>query len=242
MSTFVYRPARTPAPVVVELHGGPEDQWLPRYAGFEQFLVARGYAIVQPNLRGSAGYGEAFLGLDDGPRRADVIADVGAVLDWIATQPDLDAHRVVVMGQSYGGYLALASTIAFPDRLRGAIDIAGIADFVGFLEGTQPFRRDARRAEYGDERDPTTRAMLAQLSPIAHAAEIRRPLLVAHGTRDPRVPIDDAERLVGAVRAAGQPVWYLAAADEGHGFAKSANRGVLEVLAAQFLDEVTRAR
>jgi dipeptidyl aminopeptidase/acylaminoacyl peptidase len=239
IAMLVYQPAHAHAPpVVVELHGGPEDQWRPRYQAFEQFLVARGYALVQPNVRGSLGYGRAFASLDDGPLRANVIGDVRAVLDWIATRPELDATRVVVMGQSYGGFLALASLQAMPDRLRGAIDMAGIADLASFLATTSAYRRDQRRAEYGDERDPAVRARLDALSPLHHA--IARPILVAAGAKDPRVPPADAARLVAEVRRAGVEVWSIVADDEGHGFAKPANRGVFEVLAVQFLDRVCR--
>ena len=229
-------PSAVHARVVIELHGGPEDQWLPKWSPFEQFLASRGFAILQPNVRGSIGYGRAFAALDNGSHRADPIRDVGAVLDWIATQPDLDARHVAVMGTSYGGYLALASLIAFPDRFHAGIDVVGIADFVAFLEGTAAYRRAERRAEYGDERLPDVRAELAKLSPLAHAAAIRVPLLVAQGRRDPRVPPAVADQLVAAVRAAAGSVWYLSAADEGHGFNKPTNRSVLDALIVQLLE------
>ena len=236
---FVMKPsAPGKAPVIVELHGGPEDQWVAKWQPFEQFLVARGFAIVQPNVRGSVGYGRAYAAADDGPHRGDVVRDVGAVLDWIAAQPELDASRVSVMGTSYGGYLALASLVAYPDRFRAGVDIVGIADFVAFLEGTAPYRRAARRTEYGDERDPATRAMLAGLSPLARAAQIKAPLLVARGMRDPRVPPAVADRLVSAVRGAGGTVWYLSAADEGHGFHKPDNLGALQTLIVQLFSSV----
>jgi dipeptidyl aminopeptidase/acylaminoacyl peptidase len=225
-------------PVVIELHGGPEDQWRPRWAPFEQFLVARGFAVVQPNVRGSLGYGAAYAALDNGPHREDPVRDVGAVLDWIATQPDLDPRTVVVMGTSYGGYLALASLVAYPTRLGAGIDIVGIADFVAFLEGTAPYRREQRRAEYGDERDSAVRQQLAAISPIAHAAQIKAPLLVAQGKKDPRVPSQVSDRLVASVRSAGGQVWYLSADDEGHGFTKPTNRGVLELMIVQLLSSV----
>src|SRR5262249_37320568 len=160
-------------------------------------------------------YGAGYAHLDDGAHRGDVVDDVGAVLDWIATQPDLDARHVVVMGTSYGGYVALATLARYSDRLRGGIDVTGIADFASFLAGTSPYRRAERRAEYGDERDPRVHALLDQLSPLAHTAEIRAPLLVVHGVRDPRVPIAGADRLVTALRKAGRDVWYLRADDEG---------------------------
>ena len=223
------------APVIVEFHGGPEDQWIAKWQPFEQFLVARGFAIVQPNVRGSVGYGRTYAAADDGPHRADVVQDVGAVLDWIAAQPELDASSVSVMGTSYGGYLALASLLAYPDRIRAGIDIVGIADFVTFLEGTAAYRRASRRTEYGDEREPATRALLAGLSPLQHAAAIKVPLLVAQGRRDPRVPPKVADQLVAAVRGAGGSVWYLSAADEGHGFTKPDNLGALQTLIVQLL-------
>lgn len=229
---LVMRPASEKSPVIVELHGGPEDQWQTKWAPFEQFLVSRGFAIVQPNVRGSVGYGRAFAAADDGALRGGVVDDVGAVLAWIATQPDLDPSRVFVMGTSYGGYLALASLIAFPDKFRAGVDIAGIADLVGFLEGTAAYRRAARRAEYGDERDPATRTVLDQLSPLARAHAIRVPLLVAHGQKDPRVPPPVADRLVRAVRGR---VWYVTAANEGHGFSRPENLGVLQTLIVQLL-------
>ncbi|HEV7557937.1 MAG TPA: prolyl oligopeptidase family serine peptidase, partial [Kofleriaceae bacterium] len=205
---LVYKPhGGGRSPVVVEFHGGPEDQWRPRYDGFTQFLVARGYAIVQPNVRGSIGYGLAYARLDDGPGRIGVMDDVGAVLDWIATQPDLDSRHVVVMGASYGGWVALSAVATFGDRLRGCIDLVGIADFVTFLPTTIAYRRAERRAEYGDERDPQVRERLTRLSPLSRVREIRRPLLVVQGARDPRVPVDGADRLVAAIRDAGQLVW-----------------------------------
>jgi dipeptidyl aminopeptidase/acylaminoacyl peptidase len=234
---LVMRPKSTRRlPVVVELHGGPEDQWLPKWSPFEQFLASRGIAVIQPNVRGSVGYGRDFAALDDGPLREAPVKDVGAVLEWIATQPDLDPHRITVLGQSYGGYLALAALIAYPDKLHAGVDIVGIADFVAFLEGTAPYRRASRRVEYGDEREPATRAHLANMSPITHAAAIRAPLVVAVGRKDPRVPPAVSDRLVDAVRGTGGTVWYLSADDEGHGFNKPTNRAALEVLITQLVE------
>jgi dipeptidyl aminopeptidase/acylaminoacyl peptidase len=223
------------APVVIHLHGGPEGQWRPRFQPFEQFLAARGYAVVQPNVRGSTGYGRAFATADDVLRREDAVRDVGAVLDWIATRPDLDADRVAVVGGSYGGYMVLASLIHHGDRLRAGIDLVGISSFVTFLESTSEYRRDLRRAEYGDERDPEVRAFLEQISPLTRAGEIDRPLFVVQGANDPRVPATEAAQIVSAVRGAGADVWYLVAADEGHGFTRQANKQAYQVAAAQFL-------
>ncbi len=241
LTALVARPIKMPgrdasrAPVVVELHGGPADRWTAAHDRALDELVHRGYAVVRPNVRGSTGYGRAFAALDDGTRRGDAIRDVGAVLDWIATQPDLDRRRVVLAGSSYGGYLALASALAFPARIRGAIVRWGTPDLVAFLAGTRADRQESRRAEYGDERDPATRDVLARLSPIANLAALRVPLLVAHGRADPRVPIADVTRLIDAARATRQPVWSVLGEDEGHGFARADHRVALETLELQFL-------
>lgn len=234
-SLQAYVPSGSAIPVVLEFHGGPEDRWLPKYDGFAQFLVARGHAVIRPNVRGSSGQGRTFLGLDDGERREHVLRDIAATLDWIAAQPELDRSQVFVMGTSYGGYLALAALHAFPDRLRGGITLGAITDLVGFLEGTAPYRRDHRRAEYGDERDPTVRAQLQALSPLTWVGQLQRPLLMAYGLRDPRVPPATSERFVRAARAAGVPVWSMVAADEGHWFERPENRRAFEILTTQFL-------
>ncbi|MCA9674227.1 MAG: S9 family peptidase, partial [Myxococcales bacterium] len=223
------------APVVVYLHGGPEQQWRPRFDPFVQLLCARGYAVVEPDVRGSTGYGRAFAMLDDGLRRRDAIADVGVVLDWIAGRDDLDAARVAVAGGSYGGFLSMASLIAHGDRLRAGIEVVGISSFVTFLEQTSAYRRDLRRAEYGDERDPEVRAFLDELSPLRHAGEIGDPLFVGHGANDPRVPVAEAEQIVEGVRAGGGDVWYLLADNEGHGFTRRENRAAYWGAVVMFL-------
>ena len=211
-------------PVLINLHGGPESQAKVAYAGRNNHLLQDlGLAILQPNVRGSSGYGKTFLALDNGRLREDAVKDIGALLDWIATQPDLDAQRVVVAGGSYGGYLSLAVATTYPERIAGAIDVVGISNFVSFLENTESYRRDLRRVEYGDERDPAMRAFLQSISPLTHAGRIRRPLLVVQGRNDPRVPYTEAEQIVARVRANGSPVWYLRADNEGHGFARKEN-------------------
>ena len=237
---LAYLPTGDKLPVLLELHGGPEDRWLPTYDRFVQFATAEGYAVIRPNVRGSAGQGRTFMSLDDGAKREHVLRDVDATLAWIAAQPSLDASRVVVMGTSYGGYLGLASLRAFPDRLRGGITLGAVTDFVGLLEGTAPYRRDHRRAEYGDERDPATRQQLAARSPVAWVKDLKKPLLVAYGEKDPRVPPATATRFIESARAAGVPVWSIAAADEGHWFERTDNRRAFDVLAIQFLRFATR--
>lgn len=240
---LLYRPAGDgPFPVVVDIHGGPEGQARPGFDAFTQFLATEmGVAVIRPNVRGSRGYGKSYLALDNGRLREDSVRDIGALLDWIERRPELDAARVLVMGGSYGGYMVLASMAHFPDRLAGGISVVGISNFVTFLESTGEYRRDLRRAEYGDESDPEMRAFLEEISPTTNADKITRPLFVAQGKNDPRVPYTEAEQIVGAVRANGQPVWYLLAEDEGHGFARKENRDVYQVLAAMFIDEILGA-
>ncbi|MCB1554697.1 MAG: S9 family peptidase [Xanthomonadales bacterium] len=233
---FYYRPrGNGPFPVVISIHGGPESQALPQYSAQFQFMLQElGIAVLVPNVRGSAGYGKDYLKLDNGLRRKDSVRDIGALLDWIAAQGDLDTGRVGVMGGSYGGYMVLASMVDYPDRIAAGIDVVGISDFSTFLQNTQIYRQDLRRAEYGDERDPEVRAFFEQISPLRHAGRIASPLMVAQGRNDPRVPLSESEQIVAAVRARGQPVWYLEFADEGHGFAKKANRDHFDAVAAMF--------
>ncbi|HUP44912.1 MAG TPA: prolyl oligopeptidase family serine peptidase [Thermoanaerobaculia bacterium] len=229
ISAFVYRPdaARFPGkrPVVVSIHGGPEGQSRPGFLGRNNFWINElGVAMVYPNVRGSDGYGKTFLAMDNAEKREDSVRDIGAILDWIARDPRLDASRVGVYGGSYGGYMVLASMIHFADRLEAGIDVVGISSFLTFLQNTSGYRRDLRRAEYGDERDPAMRAHLEKISPLANAAAIRDPLFVIMGFNDPRVPYTEGEQIVGIVRESGAPVWYLMAKDEGHGFAKRQNQ------------------
>jgi dipeptidyl aminopeptidase/acylaminoacyl peptidase len=213
-----------PRPVIVAIHGGPEAQATVNFNGRFNYLINElGIALLEPNVRGSSGYGKTFLDLDNGVKREDSVKDIGALLDWIGTEPRLDAKRVMVQGGSYGGYMVLASLVHYSDRLRGGIDVVGISDFVSFLRNTESYRRDLRRVEYGDERDPAVRAVLEKISPLANAGKIRAPLLVVHGKNDPRVPVSEAKQIVQKVRANGVPVWYLEADNEGHGFARKAN-------------------
>lgn len=231
---FVYRPtgARRPRPVIIDIHGGPEGQSRPGFnINYQQWIADLGAVVISPNVRGSTGYGKTWLAADNGPLRQASVQDIGALLDWIATQPDLDADHVVVHGGSYGGFMVLASLAAYSDRLAGAVNHFGIANFVSFLENTEAYRRDLRRAEYGDERDPAMRAVFDEISPIHLTDRMTAPLLVLQGANDPRVPRSESEQIVDAVRAEGRPVWYLLAANEGHGFRKKFNSdGAAEVV------------
>src|SRR5690606_30857905 len=153
-----------------------------------------GAAVIAPNVRGSSGYGRSYVQLDNGELRENSVMDIGALLDWIETQPGLDADRVAVVGGSYGGYMVLASAVHFSDRLAAAAEIVGTINFVTFLENTEAYRRDLRRPEYGDERNPEMRAFLESISPSTHAGRIQIPLLVAQGQNDPRVPVTESDR------------------------------------------------
>ena len=234
---YVYEPVSAgPHPVLISLHGGPESQFRPGFDPWIQYMVNElGFAVIAPNVRGSSGYGKTYLALDNGMLREDAVKDVGAMLVWIELQKDFDAKHVVVAGGSYGGYLSLATLVNYSDRLRGGVDVSGIADFVSFLTNTAPYRQNQRRAEYGDERDLEMRAFLRRISPLTNADRITRPLLVVHGKNDPRVPVSEAQQIVNKLRAKGGEVWYLLAADEGHGYRKKKNRDAYYQTYAQFL-------
>ena len=241
---FVYRPPadrfKGRRPVYINIHGGPEAQARPSFRGSENYLLNElGVALIYPNVRGSAGYGKSYLKLDNGRLREDSVKDIGALLDWIATQPDLDSSRVMVAGGSYGGYMSLAVMTFYSDRLCCGWDSVGISNFVTFLEHTQEYRRDLRRVEYGDERDPQMRAFLEEIAPAKRASRITKPLLVSAGANDPRVPVTESDQIAAAVKGNGVPVWYLVGKDEGHGFAKKSNsdyqRAVLFEFVRRFL-------
>ncbi len=237
---FVYKPAgEGPHPVLVSIHGGPESQYRPGFSStYQYWLNELGIAVIAPNVRGSSGYGKTYVQLDNGMKREESVKDIGALLDWIATQNDLDADRVVVYGGSYGGYMVLASMVDYADRLAGGIDIVGISNFVTFLENTSEYRRDARRAEYGDERDPEMRAYLEEISPNNNVEKITSPLFIIQGANDPRVPLSESEQMLEAVKKNGGVVWYLMAKDEGHGFRKKSNRDYLSESVSLFLEDI----
>ncbi|TXB63420.1 S9 family peptidase [Phaeodactylibacter luteus] len=236
---FYFRPgqdATAPLPVLIYIHGGPESQFRPGFLPtFQYYMAELGLAVIAPNVRGSSGYGKRYLELDNGYRREDSVRDIGALLDWIGQQPELDTSRVAVMGGSYGGYMVLASMIHYGDRLSCGVDVVGISNFVTFLENTKPYRRDLRRVEYGDERDPDMRRHLEEISPTSHAHRITKPMLIVQGQNDPRVPASEAEQILKAIRSSGGEAWYMLARDEGHGFRKKTNRDAFNQAVALFL-------
>ena len=241
---FLYLPPGPgPHPLVVNWHGGPESQHRPAFSPAIQFLaIELGVAVLQPNVRGSDGYGRAWLAMDDGVKREEALKDIPATFDFIASRRDLDASRVAAWGGSYGGYMTLATVALFPGRARAAVDVVGISSLPTFLENTQGYRRDLRRAEYGDERVPEVRSVQERISPLSHAGRIAAPLLVIQGKNDPRVPRSEAEQIVRAVRASGNEVWYLLALDEGHGFQKKENRDHLTAVTMMLLERMLAPR
>ena len=224
---FVYRPknATGKTPVLLSIHGGPEGQSLPNFNPLYALMASElGVTILVPNVRGSTGYGKTYVALDNGPKREDSVKDIGALLDWIATQPNLDASRVAVYGGSYGGYMCLATMTNYNARMRCGIDLFGISNFATFLKNTSSYRADLRRAEYGDERDPAMMKAFETISPINKIQNITKPMLVYQGKNDPRVPLSESEQMVAGLKKQGNTVWYIMAKDEGHSLAKKTNR------------------
>ena len=238
---FLFRDKKRPEklPVIINIHGGPEAQFRPNFsANIQYFASELGVAVIAPNVRGSAGYGKTYLTLDNGMLREDSVRDIGALLDWIATQPYLDSSRILVMGGSYGGYMTLASLTHFSEKLAGGIDVVGISHFLSFLKNTKSYRQDLRRVEYGDERDPDMHEFLERISPLSNVKKIVKPLFVIQGLNDPRVPVSEAEQIVKAVRENGYESWYLLAKDEGHGFRKKANQSAYLQAVTLFVEKM----
>ena len=236
---FIYAKKNdSPQPVIISIHGGPEGQARPSFSSTYQLWMANlGAAVITPNVRGSDGYGKEYLSLDNGFKREDSVKDIGALLDWIETQPHLDSNRVAVYGGSYGGYMVLASAVHYSNRLRAAVDIVGISNFVTFLKNTKDYRRDLRRVEYGDERNPDMEAFLQNISPNNNVDQIQVPMFVVQGENDPRVPVTEAEQVVKSLRDNGKKVWYMNALNEGHGYRKKENRDIYQQAVILFFNK-----
>lgn len=242
ISAFVYRPDRRrhagKRPVIISIHGGPESQSRPGFQGRNNYYLNElGLAVIYPNVRGSAGYGKTFVAMDNGFKREDSVKDIAAILEFIQRDPALDSERIAVVGGSYGGYMSLACLMHYGEQLRCGIDVVGISNFVTFLKNTQDYRRDLRRAEYGDERDPKMAEFLERISPTTNVKKITKPLFVVQGRNDPRVPVTESEQMVKAIRDNGGTVWYVMAKDEGHGFAKKRNVDFQFLATIQFYRE-----
>jgi dipeptidyl aminopeptidase/acylaminoacyl peptidase len=241
ISGFLYKPpARFPGkrPVLVVIHGGPEGQSQPTFLGRNNYLLNElGMALIYPNVRGSTGYGKTFSLLDNGFKREDTYKDINALFDWISTQPELDRQRIAVTGGSYGGHMTLAVSAFYSDRIRCSVDVVGMSNLVTFLEHTEAYRRDLRRVEYGDERDPKMREFLEKIAPMNNIEKIKKPMLVIAGKNDPRVPVSESQQIAEALKNAGTPVWLMIANDEGHGYRKKPNQDFQFYATVEFLEE-----
>jgi dipeptidyl aminopeptidase/acylaminoacyl peptidase len=241
ISGFLYKPPAKftgKRPVLVEIHGGPEGQSQPRFLGRSNyFLNELGIALIFPNVRGSTGYGKTFSLLDNGFKREDTYKDINALFDWIGTRPDLDASHIAVAGGSYGGHMTLAVSTFYSDRIRCSVDVVGMSNLVTFLEHTEAYRRDLRRVEYGDERDPKMREFLEKIAPMNNIEKIKKPMFVIAGQNDPRVPVSESQQIADALKKAATPVWLLVAKDEGHGFRKKPNQDFQFYATVDFLQE-----
>jgi dipeptidyl aminopeptidase/acylaminoacyl peptidase len=241
ISGFLYRPPskfRGPRPVLVVIHGGPEDQSLPEFLGrFNYFLNELGIALMFPNVRGSTGYGKTFTKLDNGFLREDSYKDINALFDWIAARSDLDSDRIAVYGGSYGGHMTLAVSTFYSDRIRCSVDVVGMSNLVTFLEHTEAYRRDLRRVEYGDERDPKMREFLEKIAPMNNIEKIKKPMMVEAGGNDPRVPVSESNQIVAGLKKQGTPVWYIMAKNEGHGYQKKQNQDYQFYVMVEFFQQ-----
>jgi dipeptidyl aminopeptidase/acylaminoacyl peptidase len=229
LSGFLYKPpaGKFPGkrPVIINIHGGPEGQSRPGFsAGTNYYVSELGVAVLFPNVRGSTGYGKTFLKLDNGFLREGTYKDIGALIDWIKQSPDLDSSSIMATGGSYGGHMTWAVATLYDDELCCQVPIVGPSNLVTELEHTEPYRRDLRRVEYGDERDPKMREFLERIAPMNNWQKITKPTFVVAGQNDPRVPVSESQQMVDKLRSSGVPLWFLVAKDEGHGFSKKKNQ------------------
>lgn len=241
ISGFLYKPPAKftgKRPVLVVIHGGPEGQSQPIFLGRSNYLLNElGIALIYPNVRGSTGYGKTFSLLDNGFKREDTYKDINGLFDWIGTQANLDADRIAVTGGSYGGHMTLAVSTFYSDRIRCSVDIVGMSNLVTFLEHTEAYRRDLRRVEYGDEREPKMREFLERIAPMNNIEKIKKPMLVVAGKNDPRVPVSESQQIADALKKQGTPVWLIIAKDEGHGYRKKPNQDFQFYATIEFLQE-----
>ncbi|WP_205597616.1 prolyl oligopeptidase family serine peptidase [Flavobacterium columnare] len=225
-------------PVMISIHGGPEGQSLASFLGANNYYTNEmGVALIYPNVRGSSGFGKTYLAKDNGFLREDSVKDIGALLEWIAQQPDLDQDRIMIMGGSYGGYMTLATAFHYADKIRCSVDVVGISNFNTFLKNTENYRRDLRRVEYGDERNPKMYEFLDKISPLNNTDKIKKPMFIIQGTNDPRVPVTEATQMRDKLKSQGNVVWYLEAKDEGHGFRKKANIDFQRLAVIRYMEE-----
>lgn len=225
------------APVVVGVHGGPTSQARPRFNPVFQYLLARGYAVLDLNFRGSTGFGKRFTRLDNQRLRPNAVKDMAAAVEWLRrSNYPVDASRAAVMGGSYGGYMTFAALAQLPEVFRAGVGFVGVSNWITALEGASPQLKASDRMEYGNIDDPSDREFFRQISPLTHVANVRAPLMVLHGANDPRDPVEEADQMVRAIRARGGDVEYLRFPDEGHGIRKLSNRIIAYRRIAAFLE------
>ncbi|RKT01677.1 S9 family peptidase [Chryseobacterium defluvii] len=225
-------------PVVISIHGGPEGQSMASSLGsYNYYTNELGVAMIYPNVRGSSGFGKTFIAADNWYLRMNSVKDIGALLDWIAKQPELDKDRIMIMGGSYGGFMTLATAYEYADRIRCSVDVVGISDFNTFLKNTEEYRRDLRRVEYGDERIPKMAEFFTKIAPLNNIDKIKKPMFIIQGTNDPRVPVTEAVQMRDKLKAQGKTVWYLEAKNEGHGFRKKENIDFQRLAVIRFMQE-----
>lgn len=225
-------------PVIINIHGGPEGQSLASSLGASNYYTQEmGIAMIYPNVRGSSGFGKTYLAMDNWYNRENSVKDIGALLDWIAQQPELDKDRIMIMGGSYGGYMTLATAFHYADKIRCSVDVVGISNFNTFLKNTEEYRRDLRRVEYGDERIPEMYQFLEKISPLNNTDKIKKPMFIIQGFNDPRVPVTEAVQMRDKLKAQGNTVWYLEAKNEGHGFRKKENVDFQRLAVIKFMEE-----
>lgn len=241
ISGFMYPPDEKftgKRPVIINIHGGPEGQSRPGFIGRNNYYLQElGICMIFPNVRGSTGFGKTFTDMDNGFKREESVKDIGALIDWIAQQPNLDANRIMITGGSYGGYMTLACAFHYNDKIRCSLDVVGISNFNTFLKNTESYRRDLRRVEYGDERDPAMAAFFEKIAPLNNVEKITKPIFIVQGKNDPRVPYTEAQQMVEKIRNNGGKVWYLMANDEGHGFGKKNNQDFLFYSTIEFIKQ-----
>ena len=239
--SWLYRApgAKAPGPLVLSFHGGPESQERPGFRPDYQALLSRGISVLAPNVRGSAGFGRAFLALDNQEKRVDVLRDVKACRDWAVAERIADPARIGIMGASYGGWVTMAALTAYPSDFAAGADLFGIVNFFSFFEQTEPWLAEISKAEYGDpERQGE---LLKSLSPLFKLDWIKAPVLVLHGKNDTNVPVVEATQLVETLKRKGTPVEYLLFPDEGHGFRKLPNRIRASVAVVRWFETYLKA-
>jgi dipeptidyl aminopeptidase/acylaminoacyl peptidase len=229
LSGFLYMPdpAKFPGkrPVIVNIHGGPEGQSRPGFLGRNNYFITEmGVAVVFPNVRGSTGYGKTFVKLDNGMHRDDTYKDIGTLLDWIKQNPNLDGEKIMITGGSYGGHMTWATATFYNDKIACSLPVVGMSSLVTLLEHTEAYRRDLRRVEYGDERDPKMREYLEKIAPLNNSERIQKPVFAVVGKNDPRVPWTESRQMLDKLKNNGISTWFLMANDEGHGYAKKKNQ------------------